>query len=207
MNKLTGIIISLMLLFTACNDKKSAEKSGIDENERLTGIFSILDGRWEGTFYIYADTSDRLEYPAMPKEISEKYFHSLPLKLVDSVSTIHIYHSENSFRQSGEIIDKYFDKKGRLRTVKSKAENYVENGKLKCLVRKPDEEVRHNGELIDKNTFLWYRKINNPVKAEFFRETVDSLHYKIIGWGYYGNDDTNLSPRNWFYADYIKTGE
>lgn len=63
----------------------------------------------------------------------------------------------------------------------------------------------HDGEYLGNNTIVWQRSITNPLKIEYFKETVNDGHYKIIGWGYYGNDNPELTPRIWFYADYLKT--
>jgi hypothetical protein len=105
--------------------------------------------------------------------------------------------------QKGEIIDTYTTKDGTIKKVKSTAINKVENGKLKCIVTKPKETVIHQGEYLGNNTIIWHRNIKDPLRIEYFKETVDSLYYKIIGWGYYGKDDPKLTPHTWFYGDYV----
>ncbi|MBX2842242.1 MAG: hypothetical protein KTR26_10745 [Flammeovirgaceae bacterium] len=78
----------------------------------------------------------------------------------------------------------------------------MENGKLICVVNKLNEQVIHQGSLDGKHTIIWSRNLTNPLKIEYFRETVYADSYSIIGWGYYGNDNPKLSPKTWFRGQY-----
>ena len=75
-------------------------------------------------------------------------------------------------------------------------------GGLICSVSRPDEKVVHPGSMDGKNTIIWQRHQNNPLKMEYFRETIIGDRYNIIGWGFYGEDNPNKNPRYWFYASY-----
>lgn len=205
----TILFLIVTFLIAGCNsqDPKQENETGKQEsvNSKYANIFKPLDGTWEGKFYIYEDTLGQKEGTAQPKEISYELLQSLPLKLKSVIEAKHIYKSENSYLQNGKIIDTYVDTGGKKHEAISTAINKIENGKISCVVNKPKETVIHQGEYLGSNTFVWHRNVKNPKRIEYFRETVDSLHYKIIGWGYYGNDDPNLTPRTWFYADYLKT--
>ncbi|MCB0287333.1 MAG: hypothetical protein KDE57_11800, partial [Calditrichaeota bacterium] len=53
-------------------------------------------------------------------------------------------------------------------------------------------------------TLIWQRDERDPLKIEYFHESVEGDYYKIIGWGYYGDDNPNLSPKTWFVGDYSR---
>ncbi|RMH16092.1 MAG: hypothetical protein D6698_10185, partial [Gammaproteobacteria bacterium] len=122
-----------------------------------------------------------------------------PLERVDSLWVRQRYHSESPFFQRVEIEDHY-PAKGR--TVRSRGVNKVQEGKLWCVVQKPDETVVHRGALLDGKTIVWSRAEEHPLKVERFRETVDSNRYTIIGWGYHEGDDPTRMPRWWFRGRY-----
>jgi hypothetical protein len=191
-------ILTFAFIFISCS------KNSDDKRKNLSNVFKPLDGTWQGKFFVYEDSLGQRVGEAQPKNISYKYFQSLPLKLKSFIEATHIYVSENPYLQKGEITDIYLDENGNKQLVKSSAINKIENGKLKCIVTKPSETVIHDGEYLGNNTIVWQRSIAYPLKIEYFKETVSDGHYKIIGWGYYGNDNPKLTPRIWFYADYIK---
>lgn len=176
----------------------------IEKGEDYVNIFKPLDGIWQGEFKIYIDTLGQQRGKSQPKEINYDAIEKPSLKLQSIIKARHIYKSISPFKQEGEIVNIITNKDGTTDTIKSKATNLVENGKLKCFVYKPTETVIHNGEYLGNNTIVWKRSLSNPLKIEYFKETVSDEHYKIIGWGYYGYDDPSLTPRCWFYADYIK---
>ena len=76
------------------------------------------------------------------------------------------------------------------------------DGKLLCVVIKPDDTVIHDGYLENENTIIWQRQEKSPQKVEYFRETVDKEFYEIVGWGYYDGDNLDLSPTFWFHGKY-----
>ena len=202
------LFLTIAIIFSGCKTQKYNQENISDkqksEQSKYANIFKPLDGTWEGKFYIYEDTLGQREGEAQPKNISYELLQSLPLKLKSVIEAKHVYVSETPFLQKGVITDTYILEDGTKKEVTSTAINKVENGKLKCIVTKPNETVIHQGEYLGDNAIVWHRNIKKPKRIEYFYETVDSLHYKIIGWGYYGNDDPNLTPRTWFYADYKK---
>lgn len=204
------ILLSFILVFLiiGCNSNKSNQKiisdTSIKKNTNYANIFKPLDGTWESKFYIYEDTLGQREGTAQPIDISYEYLQTLPLKLKSIVEAKHIYKSETPFLQRGEIIDTYIDAEGNKYEAISTAINKIENGKISCIVKKPNETIIHQGEYVGDNTIIWHRNVKDPFRIEYFKETVDSQHYRIVGWGYYGNDDPVLTPRTWFYADYIQ---
>lgn len=209
--KPTTIIVCLiivMIWIIGCNSDSSEYRNISKSKERKSiyygNVFKPLDGIWEGEFKVYIDTLGQHAGLAQPKEIDFDSIKKFSLKLQSVIKAKHIYKSVNQFRQEGEIIDIITKQDGSLDTIISKATNYVKNSKLNCVVHKPNETVIHDGEYLGNNTIVWQRRLNNPLKIEYFKESVTDDHYKIIGWGYYGKDNPNLTPRIWFYADYIK---
>lgn len=174
------------------------------KQQYLSNVFKPLDGTWEGEFKIYIDTLGQQKGNSQPKEIDYDVISKTSFKLQSIIKAKHIYKSVTPFYQEDEIIDIIINSDGTKDTIKSKAKNFVEDKKLKCFVYKPNETVIHEGEYLGNNTIVWNRSLSNPLKIEYFKETVRDGHYKIIGWGYYGNDNPTLTPRYWFYADYMK---
>jgi hypothetical protein len=84
----------------------------------------------------------------------------------------------------------------------SNAVNSVRNGRLWCVVKKPGETVIHSGTLEDDHTIVWQSSRDDPLRIEYFRESVEGDLYTVRGWGYYGGDDPGLTPRTWFRGDY-----
>jgi hypothetical protein len=198
--KILFLLLAITLVFYfSCTDKDNSS----DKN--LANVFKPLDGTWEGEFKVFLDTSGQKKGTAQPKKIDFEILKKSSLKLQSVIKAKHIYKSVDQFRQEGEITDIIIRADGSEDTIKSSAINYVEDGKLKCNVDKPSETVIHDGEYLGNNTIVWQRKLSNPLKIEYFKESVVDDHYKIIGWGYYGKDDPDLTPRIWFYADYLKT--
>lgn len=199
MKKISLLLLIIFLLSFGCNKNNSVT------DEKLSNVFKPLDGKWHGEFKVYIDENGQKPGIAQPKEIDFNILNEPSLKLQSVIEATHIYRSVNPYRQEGEIIDIINKVDGGKDTIRSSAINFIENDKLKCIVNKPSEKVIHDGKYLGNNTIIWQRKINNPLKIEFFKESVIDNHYKIIGWGYYGKDDPELTPRIWFYADYLKT--
>ncbi len=199
MKYLSVLLLICFLIFNACNRNNS------DTKENLSNVFKPLDGKWHGVFKVFIDENGQQHGLAQPQEIDFNILNKPSLKLQSLIEATHIYKSVNPYRQEGEIIDIITKIDGSKDTIRSSVINFVEKDKLKCIVNKPTEKVIHDGKYLDSNTIIWQRKINNPLKIEYFKESVIDNHYKIIGWGYYGKDNPELTPRIWFYADYLKT--
>ncbi|MBK7380029.1 MAG: hypothetical protein IPJ03_13635 [Ignavibacteriales bacterium] len=200
-------ILITVLLFWGCNSQNSDSKNNTakkNSEQKYSDVLKPLDGQWQGEFKVYIDTLGQRAGLAQPKEIDFDSIKKSSLKLQSVIKAKHIYKSITPFRQEGEIIDIITKSDGGADTIISKAINFIEDGKLKCIVTKPNETVIHDGEYLGNNKIVWHRKLSNPLKIEYFKESVVDNHYIIIGWGYYGNDDPKLTPRIWFYADYIK---
>ncbi len=175
-----------------------------EADKKYAGVFAPLDGVWEGTFYIYEDSLGQRPGMAQPRNLENLEFAGMALRQVQEIEVRQHYVSETPYFQRVTIWDTYTDENGQTRTVKSVGVNKVENGTLWCIVKKPDETIIHRGTLAGEGTIIWERNERNPLKIEYFHENIEGDYYKIVGWGYYGNDDPKLSPRLWFVGDYLK---
>ena len=209
--------LSILLLFSVlqfsflhCQQKNTAVDIDIETLPVLTeadqqykDVFKSLDGTWRGQFLIYEDNKRTKAKQEDLKNISKKNLDNKHLKQVGNIEVTQVYTSESPYFQKVVITDFYSDKNQK---VVSKGINKVENGKMLCIVKKPDETVIHDGyvDANDEQTIIWYRTETSPQKVEFFRETVLEKTYEIIGWGYYEGDDTSLSPRLWFHGKYVR---
>ncbi|MEM8908639.1 MAG: hypothetical protein AAGD05_12385 [Bacteroidota bacterium] len=132
-------------------------------------------------------------------DLSLGQLESYRLKTINSIQVRQEYSSESPYFQRVVISDYYPDTQKR---VESKGVNKVQNGEMWCVVQKPDELIVHKGSLKDAQTIIWQSQQEAPQKIEYFQERVSEKYYEIIGYGYYDGDDTDLSPRLWFYGKY-----
>jgi len=213
----TALIAPILLFaFAGCNNKPPTPKSVenistpppvTQTDKKYANVFSMLDGKWEGVFSIYEDSLGQHKGNAQPEITENLEFAGLALRPIQEIEVRQEYVSESPYFQRVIIHDTYTDENGKIRTVESRGVNKVQDGHLWCIVKKPDETVIHYGKLDGPGTIIWQRDERNPVKIEYFRETVEDDYYKIIGWGYYEGDDPNLTPRLWFVGDYSKVDE
>ena len=121
------------------------------------------------------------------------------MKTTNKINVQQVYTSESPYFQRVTITDFYPDS-GKEEV--SQGVNKVENGKMLCVVNKPNETIIHHGKTSGKETIIWHSEQQNPQKIEYFQETVGEQFYEIIGYGYYAGDDINLAPKLWFYGKY-----
>lgn len=166
-------------------------------DEKFKDVYKPLDGTWRGKFNIYTDTRGQVDGPR-PKALDPEAWKQAPYQLDQTIDVTQVYASESPYFQRVTITDTYAD--GRV--VTSKGVNKVQDGKMYCVVIKPDDTVIHDGDTDGAETILWSRDRKSPLAVEFFRETVKKDTYTIIGWGYYGSDDPGKAPRYFFEATY-----
>ena len=203
------ISLSLLLLVAdkSCNKAAQNPQMNMEQavvqaiDEPFANVFKALDGDWEGEFTIYAWQGELPEQLPDPALLSSSYLKSLPIQEVNRIHVQQSYHSLSPFYQKVEITDTY-QENGLSRKVISHGVNKIENGKMWCIVQKPDEQIIHTGSLQGEHTIIWERALEKPLKIEHFRETVLAESYEIIGYGYYGDDDPQLGPRTWFHGKY-----
>lgn len=203
--------ISFIALFTlaisSCTSTNQIEISDLInkpishlDDEQYADVYKVLDGTWKGEFLIYKDTNlvDKREIDL--NNLTLKSIESSSLSLINSINVTQVYESETPYFQRVTITDVYQSGK----EVVSTGVNKIQDGKMWCVVQKPNEMVIHTGATIGENTIIWSRDEKTPLKVEYFQETVSETYYEIIGWGYYKGDDTNLTPKLWFYSKYVK---
>lgn len=168
----------------------------------LAGVFTPWDGHWRGTFTVYTHEAGQTDAPAQPEIRSKAALDSMPLRVSSQIQVEQIYTSESPFYQRVRILDTYPDEDGQPKTVESTGYNTVRGDTLICVVNKPEEQVIHQGRIPADSTIIWARELRNPLKIEYFYESVEGDTYSIVGWGYYGQDDPQKAPKTWFYAAY-----
>jgi len=171
------------------------------KDRRLAGVYSPLDGVWVGEFRIFASPDGQSVGPARPREIAGVTIATPPLRALQTIRVRQEYVSDSPYFQRVTIRDTYSDAKGE-RTVESRGVNKIQNGRLWCVVKKPNETVIHQGSAPSPGVIIWERDQRSPLKIEYFHETVRANAYTIRGWGYYGKDDPEKAPRLWFLGEY-----
>ena len=169
-------------------------------------VYAPLDGIWQGTFHIYTDPEGQRTGQVDHRHIGEYLDAGRPHWQSDSLQVRQTYHSLSPYFQKVTITDTYI-KDGDTTLVIAEGVNKVEQGKMWYVVQKPDEKIVHLGELQGGHTIIWSRNANNPLRKEYFKETVSADSYDIIGYGYYGEDDPHLLPKTWFFARYNRISD
>jgi len=175
----------------------------LESDRAFANVFTLLDGKWRGQFKIFEDQNRQPKRKDALKNLRLEKFDNPKLKLVGTIEVEQEYQSESPFFQRVKITD-FYPETGKK--VISQGVNKVQDGKMWCVVQKPDETVIHKGTTHNKRTIIWQRKEQNPQKVEYFQEMVTGNRYEIIGWGYYEGDDLSLMPKFWFYGNYEKIG-
>lgn len=176
----------------------------VEADEQYADVYKPLDGNWKGIFKIYEDQSRGKRSENDLKNLTVDHLRRPSLKLSNTVEVEQTYTSESPYFQRVEIKDTYTNEDGETTNAVSEGVNKVQNGKMWCVVKKPDETVIHEGNTEGEHTIIWQRSEQKPQKVEYFKETVEETVYEIIGYGYYDGDDLELSPRYWFYGKYEK---
>ena len=171
----------------------------LPEDEAFANVFKALDGIWEGEFIIYEDTQQAAKQGLDLEDLNLTSINKPSLKEINRIQVRQEYTSESPYFQRVRIRDFYPDSGKEEISI---GVNKVQNGKMWCVVHKPEETVIHNGSREGTNTIIWQRNEKKPQRVEFFKETVGAEYYEIIGWGYYAGDDLSLTPRLWFYSKY-----
>lgn len=201
--KLLGL--SLLLIFNwHCNrmvpiDDIEQVPQVSEADETYANVYKALDGHWKGQFFVFeakelGERDDKTLYN-LKRELIQKN----GLEVVNTLVVDQFYESESPYFQKVKIVDFYED---RGVTEESLGVNKVQDGKMWCVVRKPNETVIHEGSTEGEHTIIWKRNEQNPQRVEYFMETVQANTYEIVGWGYYEGDDLSKMPKTWFYAQY-----
>lgn len=172
-------------------------------DEALLGAFRPLDGKWRGRFHVYVDTRGQQAMPVEPADLDPAAWQQPPFRRTATLEVEQEYTSEDDAFQRVVIRDRLPD--GTVAV--SRGVNKIQDGRLWCVVRKPDDLVIHPGELVGPATptsctIIWRRDRAEPKAIEFFREVVGPQTYTIVGWGKYGDDDPAKGPRMYFSATY-----
>jgi len=174
----------------------------VSEKDRaFANVFATLEGKWKGQFKIFEDQNRQPKRKDALKNLRLEKFDMLNLKLVGTIVVEQEYKSECPYFQLVKITDFYPDTG---KKVTSLGINKIQDGKMWCVVQKPNETVIHKGTTENQQTIIWQRKEQNPQKIEYFQETVTGNRYEIIGWGYYEGDDLEMMPKFWFFGNYEK---
>lgn len=167
-------------------------------DHHLADVYKPLDGTWKGTFLVKEDPRP-VDRPANMQDVDVMLRFIDKSKTVNTIKVTQVYSSESPYFQRVNITD-YYPNNGK--TEQSKGVNKVQDGKMWCVVHKPNDVVIHAGSAPEDGLIIWQSEQQSPLKVEYFYETVSELAYEIVGYGYYGNDNTSKSPKLWFYGKY-----
>ena len=209
----TYLSILSLILFISCQTQNQTKKKVVEEKkplieqkmsakEEFADVFGPWNGKWKGQFIVYNDPNGQQKGKAQPREISKAMLDGMGLEESLRIDVEQEYVSTSPYYQTVKIRDTYTDGDGKVNVVESTGYNKVEDTQILCVVNKPDEQVIHQGMVPADSTIIWGRDVRDPTKVEYFYEEIKANTYFIVGWGYYGEDDPELTPKTWFYAAY-----
>jgi len=196
-----SIVIFLAFIVSSCSGQVEIDNITdipvvVDADHPFADVYSPLDGTWKGVFLVKEDS-----HPInKPSNLQDTALMSQFITSSKTIHTIHVtqtYTSESPYFQRVSISDFYPDTG---KTERSTGVNKIQDGKMWCVVHKPNDKVIHSGSTPNDHTIIW--QSNKPKRTEYFYESVGEHYYEIIGYGYYNDDDTSLSPKLWFYGKY-----
>lgn len=201
--KLT-LLFGLAILHWQCNrmvpiDDIEQAPEVSEADQPYANVYKSLDGHWKGQFFVFEAKKLEARDDAILYNLKRELIQQDRLTIVKTLVVDQFYESESPFFQKVKIMDFYEDNG---KTEVSLGVNKVQDGKMWCVVRKPNETVIHEGSTEGENTIIWQRNEQNPQRVEYFKETVLPNTYEILGWGYYEGDDQSKMPKTWFYAQY-----
>ncbi|MEM9916773.1 MAG: hypothetical protein AAF990_01680 [Bacteroidota bacterium] len=169
------------------------------QDKALADVYKPLDGRWKGRFLVMEDPQPAPLGNTKLTNLTKEQATDPRFKIAHEIEVEQIYTSESPFFQRVQITD-YYPASGKKEV--SKGVNKIQDGKMWCVVHKPNEVVIHEGSTQEPSTIIWQSKQKSPLKIEYFQEAVSEKFYEIIGYGYYQNDDPKRQPKYWFYGKY-----
>ena len=195
----------LVLLSVSCKSQDEINNivdvpAVVDADHSFADVYKPLDGTWKGTFLVKQDQHPD-KRPDNMQEVAVMMKYIEQAKTVNTIQVTQTYTSESPYFQRVAITDYYPDSG---KTEESVGVNKVQNGEMWCVVHKPNDVVIHEGSTPNDETIIWQSSQQSPLKVEYFYETVTPQSYEIVGYGYYGNDDTAKSPKLWFYGKYLR---
>ena len=195
----------LVLLSVSCKSQDEINNivdvpAVVDADHSFADVYKPLDGTWKGTFLVKQDQHPD-KRPDNMQEVAVMMKYIEQAKTVNTIQVTQTYTSESPYFQRVAITDYYPDSG---KTEESVGVNKVQNGEMWCVVHKPNDVVIHEGSTPNDETIIWQSSQQSPLKVEYFYETVTPQSYEIVGYGYYGNDDTAKSPKLWFYGKYMR---
>ena len=195
----------LVLLSVSCKSQDEINNivdvpAVVDADHPFADVYKPLDGTWKGTFLVKQDQHPD-KRPDNMQEVAVMMKYIEQAKTVNTIQVTQTYTSESPYFQRVAITDYYPDSG---KTEESVGVNKVQNGEMWCVVHKPNDVVIHEGSTPNDETIIWQSSQQSPLKVEYFYETVTPQSYEIVGYGYYGNDDTAKSPKLWFYGKYMR---
>ncbi|MBX2872075.1 MAG: hypothetical protein KTR30_08245 [Saprospiraceae bacterium] len=176
----------------------------VEADQAYADVYKPLDGHWKGQFFVFEAKEIGERDDAVLYNLKRELIQQDRLSIVNTLVVDQFYESESPFFQKVKIMD-FYEEKGE--TEVSLGVNKVQDGKMWCVVRKPNETVIHEGSKEGEHTIIWQRNEQSPQRVEYFKETVLPNTYEIIGWGYYEGDDLTKMPKTWFYAQYHRAPE
>ncbi|AXT20837.1 hypothetical protein D7030_11255 [Flavobacteriaceae bacterium AU392] len=194
----------LLIITTSCSSQVEIDNitdaPKVQKNDEVfANVYKPLDGTWKGVFLVKEDINLKAlnNINLQDEETMLRFINAS--KTVNTINVSQVYTSESPYFQHVTITDFYPDSG---KTEQSKGVNKIQDGKMWCVVRKPNDTVIHEGSTPNKETIIWQSNKTSPQRIEYFHETVTKDYYEIIGYGYYDNDDTTLTPKLWFYGKY-----
>jgi len=197
-------IIWLAIGFCGCkgtNTNHGPTTSPAQSKAVFTEMLTPLEGTWKGRLITYSDPRGQVDEAPQPKEdFTSDSIIKRPTKTEQLNNIEFTYENDGEFSQRVKIVDRV---KGQQKYT-THGIRKVEDGKITSIVNKfTGREIRSGYKDKDGN-LVWMRTQEDPKITEFFKHIKTDKKIRIIGWGYYGQDDLTKAPRIWYLGDVKK---
>ncbi len=195
----------IILLATSIFGCKGVDnKTPISSNKKSETDFKAylepLEGTWKGRILTYSDPRGQVDETPQPKDFTPKLIVARPTKTESITNITETYTNDGELTQRVRIVEQ-----GRGKEIYTHhGIRKVEDGIIKSKVNKLKGVDNRTGYADKDGNFIWIREQQNPKLLEFYKHIKKDNKIRVIGWGYYGEDDLTKAPRIWFFGDIKK---
>lgn len=207
MNKWTPYLILLIVLgLLGCKGTGSDQIPATSPSQSkavFTEFLTPLEGTWKGRILTYSDPRGQVDEAAQPKDITPKTIIARPTKTEKITSVTRTFTNEGEFDQRVKVVEQVKGKQ----IYTNHGIRQVEDGVITSTINTLHGVDKKIGYKDEDNNFVWIREQQNPKIVEFFKHIKKDNKIRVIGWGYYGDDDLTKAPKIWYFGDIKKVEE
>lgn len=192
MSKWSAFAIFFVIILLSCSSPDQGPSTSPEKSKQIyTEHIQSMKGTWKGRIITYSDPRGQVDEMAQPKDFTSKIVIERPTKTEAITSITKTFVNDAPFHQKVKVVEqvkgKQIDTHHGFRSI--------ENGQVTSTLNKLSGIEKKTGYVEKDGHFVWTRSSDDPKALEFFKHINKGNKIRIVGWGYYGNDDLNKAPR------------